>query len=61
MPQIREQIAMVHLPPSKTLKYLFHVRKTNKKDAMWRLFYLMPRGAESLCKGLVCALMKREG
>lgn len=28
MPQIREQIAMVHLPPSKTLKYLFHVRKT---------------------------------
>ena len=32
----------------------------NKKDAMWRLFYLVPRGAESLCKGLVCALMKRE-
>lgn len=35
MPQIREQIAMVHLPPSKTLKYLFHVRKTSrgyKKD-----------------------------
>lgn len=31
MPQIREQIAMVHLPPSKTLKYLFHVRKTEKK------------------------------
>ena len=31
MPQIREQIAMVHLPPSKTLKYLFHVRKTLKK------------------------------
>lgn len=30
MPQIREQIAMVHLPPSKTLKYLFHVRKTNE-------------------------------
>lgn len=30
MPQIREQIAMVHLPPSKTLKYLFHVRKTYK-------------------------------
>lgn len=30
MPQIREQIAMVHLPPSKTLKYLFHVRKTRK-------------------------------
>lgn len=30
MPQIREQIAMVHLPPSKTLKYLFHVRKTKK-------------------------------
>lgn len=29
MPQIREQIAMVHLPPSKTLKYLFHVRKTS--------------------------------
>lgn len=31
MPQIREQIAMVHLPPSKTLKYLFHVRKTNSQ------------------------------
>lgn len=30
MPQIREQIAMVHLPPSKTLKYLFHVRKTTE-------------------------------
>lgn len=30
MPQIREQIAMVHLPPSKTLKYLFHVRKTKE-------------------------------
>lgn len=30
MPQIREQIAMVHLPPSKTLKYLFHVRKTKQ-------------------------------
>ena len=33
MPQIREQIAMVHLPPSKTLKYLFHVRKTNETKA----------------------------
>lgn len=33
MPQIREQIAMVHLPPSKTLKYLFHVRKTKKRQA----------------------------
>lgn len=32
MPQIREQIAMVHLPPSKTLKYLFHVRKTDLCD-----------------------------
>lgn len=31
MPQIREQIAMVHLPPSKTLKYLFHVRKTSRR------------------------------
>lgn len=40
MPQIREQIAMVHLPPSKTLKYLFHVRKTlkpHRSDAV--LFY----------------------
>lgn len=34
MPQIREQIAMVHLPPSKTLKYLFHVRKTNKASGI---------------------------
>lgn len=32
MPQIREQIAMVHLPPSKTLKYLFHVRKTKRRN-----------------------------
>jgi len=32
MPQIREQIAMVHLPPSKTLKYLFHVRKTKSNN-----------------------------
>ena len=36
MPQIREQIAMVHLPPSKTLKYLFHVRKTNDKASSER-------------------------
>ena len=34
MPQIREQIAMVHLPPSKTLKYLFHVRKTRQNNTM---------------------------
>lgn len=41
MPQIREQIAMVHLPPSKTLKYLFHVRKTKKKDDLYgRLSFL---------------------
>lgn len=40
MPQIREQIAMVHLPPSKTLKYLFHVRKTNKKHAVACFFTL---------------------
>ena len=33
MPQIREQIAMVHLPPSKTLKYLFHVRKTKRDNS----------------------------
>ena len=38
MPQIREQIAMVHLPPSKTLKYLFHVRKTNRKDGLLPVF-----------------------
>lgn len=38
MPQIREQIAMVHLPPSKTLKYLFHVRKT-KKPLNQAVFY----------------------
>lgn len=41
MPQIREQIAMVHLPPSKTLKYLFHVRKTTKK----RTFVYQDKGA----------------
>lgn len=39
MPQIREQIAMVHLPPSKTLKYLFHVRKTSKQDPLFERFY----------------------
>lgn len=51
MPQIREQIAMVHLPPSKTLKYLFHVRKTNQKAreacvyAAYRAFSLFtPKG-----------------
>ena len=39
MPQIREQIAMVHLPPSKTLKYLFHVRKTkNPHSKEWGFF-----------------------
>lgn len=36
MPQIREQIAMVHLPPSKTLKYLFHVRKTIRNPSLCR-------------------------
>lgn len=43
MPQIREQIAMVHLPPSKTLKYLFHVRKTNPPQAVrcLRRFFLV--------------------
>lgn len=40
MPQIREQIAMVHLPPSKTLKYLFHVRKPKQKDTCGCLFVL---------------------
>lgn len=45
MPQIREQIAMVHLPPSKTLKYLFHVRKTQKacKQARLQAFYFCPK------------------
>ena len=38
MPQIREQIAMVHLPPSKTLKYLFHVRKTIFKISVLQFF-----------------------
>ena len=38
MPQIREQIAMVHLPPSKTLKYLFHVRKTYEKSRVNLVF-----------------------
>lgn len=39
MPQIREQIAMVHLPPSKTLKYLFHVRKTRKDHTRKRVVF----------------------
>lgn len=45
MPQIREQIAMVHLPPSKTLKYLFHVRKTSKNPVTMRVsgfFFFVP-------------------
>lgn len=42
MPQIREQIAMVHLPPSKTLKYLFHVRKTHSRMLCVREFYYIP-------------------
>lgn len=41
MPQIREQIAMVHLPPSKTLKYLFHVRKTKPKPLIHKGFRLI--------------------
>lgn len=41
MPQIREQIAMVHLPPSKTLKYLFHVRKTEKSTCESKCFFVM--------------------
>lgn len=39
MPQIREQIAMVHLPPSKTLKYLFHVRKTKSTQHNAECFF----------------------
>lgn len=39
MPQIREQIAMVHLPPSKTLKYLFHVRKTKISPPQGWLYF----------------------
>ena len=58
MPQIREQIAMVHLPPSKTLKYLFHVRKTKmeRRARQRAAFYFLspsaretnPLGSESL-------------
>jgi len=47
MPQIREQIAMVHLPPSKTLKYLFHVRKTIKKEPNGSFFIGGDRGAHT--------------
>ena len=31
-----------------------------KKTPMGVFFFLVPRGTQSLCKGLVCALMKRE-
>ena len=31
-----------------------------KRRPMGVFFFLVPGGAESLCKGLVCALMKRE-
>ena len=41
MPQIREQIAMVHLPPSKTLKYLFHVRKTRRSKVCFASTYFL--------------------
>lgn len=61
MPQIREQIAMVHLPPSKTLKYLFHVRKTYHKPAEMRVFPLFMRVfiVFSLCKS--CCFLRSFG
>ena len=31
-----------------------------KKTPLGVFFFLVPRGTQSLCKGLVCALMKRE-
>ena len=64
MPQIREQIAMVHLPPSKTLKYLFHVRKTkcgDKKDVSCEKpdyigLFCYPNGDFSLYQNTDCPL-----
>lgn len=47
MPQIREQIAMVHLPPSKTLKYLFHVRKTQKQPCKCKAVFVVEEGVGS--------------
>ena len=61
MPQIREQIAMVHLPPSKTLKYLFHVRKTKITSLFDSWFFLLKKAfahfkASSFPKSLVNAV-----
>lgn len=51
MPQIREQIAMVHLPPSKTLKYLFHVRKTKINHPQgWLYFCCGPRDSRFMSR-----------
>lgn len=59
MPQIREQIAMVHLPPSKTLKYLFHVRKTTKKAPLstkTKVLFLSDAFQADFVGGTRCAL-----
>lgn len=63
MPQIREQIAMVHLPPSKTLKYLFHVRKTTKKEPRGSFFVGADEGGERIPRTdlKAPALILREG
>lgn len=59
MPQIREQIAMVHLPPSKTLKYLFHVRKTDLRSAICGRSFLFStlisaaKGYQFLCSRML--------
>ena len=41
-------------------KFCIATRTKKKKAPMGVFFFLVPRRAESLCKGLVCALMKRE-
>ena len=41
-------------------KSYMNIRTKKKKTPMGVFFFLVPRGTQSLCKGLVCALMKRE-
>lgn len=60
MPQIREQIAMVHLPPSKTLKYLFHVRKT-QKALCFQSAFLHTLSVISVSAGRACGLRGKAG
>ena len=61
MPQIREQIAMVHLPPSKTLKYLFHVRKTKKRCTLKGCISFLVSLSKNYANAPVSAIIEETG